>query len=99
MSTIDQTIIQDQLIGTEAEREEGYNRLFGEEKPEIPTTAYPWWQPQGARVLAIRPYTGFFKDFYTHWADIEAPNVRSGFLTVAIDGLDSPDWFHPRSEA
>lgn len=66
---------------------------------EAPTVAYPWWQPEGARVIAIRPYTGLYKQFFTHDVDIQAPNTHQGFMTASVNTLQDPDWFQPRSNA
>ena len=63
---------------------------------DSPTIAYPWWQPAGARVLAISPYCGSFKNFFTHYVDIEAPRTCAGYMTVPVKTLADPDWFSPR---
>jgi len=52
-------------------------------KPEIGSKMVYWWAPEGAEVLAVRPYSGLYKDWYT-WIVKLKSDTDLGWTEVVI---------------
>ena len=52
-------------------------------KPRVGDIVYPWWKPEGARVLAVLPYTGIYPQWFSCVLRIEAPTTMAGWVEMA----------------